>query len=110
MERFYQAMDVFLFPSRYEGFGMAMIEAQASGLACVASDVVPEETNADGRAVYLPLDAGDAAWADAVLRGERSAPEDALARVRRVFDVRAVSAQLTKLYLGNYHNATGTQT
>ena len=110
VERFYQAMDVFLFPSRYEGFGMAMIEAQASGLKCVASDVVPEETNADGRAVYLPLDAGDAAWADAVLRGERSAPEIALARVRRVFDVRAVSAQLMKLYLGNYHNATGTQT
>lgn len=68
VERFYQAMDVFFFPSRYEGFGMAMIEAQTSGLACVASDVVPEETNEDGRAVYLPLNAEDSAWADAVLR------------------------------------------
>lgn len=55
VERAYQAMDVFLFPSRYEGFGMAVVEAQASGLACVASDVVPAETNASGRVTYLPL-------------------------------------------------------
>lgn len=74
VERFYQAMDVFLFPSRYEGFGMAMIEAQASGLSCVASDVVPEETNIDGRAVYLPLEESDAIWADTVL----SAPKRVL--------------------------------
>jgi len=68
VERYYHAMDVFLFPSRYEGFGMAMIEAQTSGLACVASDVVPKETNVDGRAVYIPLNVEDSAWADAVLQ------------------------------------------
>ena len=68
VERYYQAMDVFLFPSRYEGFGMAMIEAQASGLACVASDIVPKETNADGRAVYLPLEEKDSLWAESLLR------------------------------------------
>lgn len=71
VERFYQAMDVFLFPSRYEGFGMAMIEAQCSGLACVASDVVPEDTNADGRAVYLPLADSDSEWANSL----QNAPE-----------------------------------
>lgn len=74
VERFYQAMDVFLFPSRYEGFGMAMIEAQTCGLACVASDVVPEETNADGRAVYLPLAAKDDAWADEIDRASERDP------------------------------------
>ena len=30
-----QAMDVFLFPSRFEGLGIALIEAQATGLPCV---------------------------------------------------------------------------
>ena len=68
VERFYQAMDVFLFPSRYEGFGMAMIEAQASGLSCVASDIVPKETNIDGRTVFLPLKAGDDVWAEKILK------------------------------------------
>ena len=66
VEKFYQAMDVFLFPSRYEGFGMAMIEAQCSGLKCVASDVVPEETNADGRTIYLKLTDSDEMWADQI--------------------------------------------
>ena len=67
VERFYQAMDVFFFPSRYEGFGMAMIEAQAGGLSCVASDIVPKDTNVDGRCVYLALDAEDSLWADSIL-------------------------------------------
>ena len=58
VERFYQAMDVFLFPSRYEGFGMAMIKAQCSGLACVASDVVSQET-AVGDVKFLKLELSD---------------------------------------------------
>ena len=33
-----QAMDVFVFPSLYEGLPVTMIEAQASGLHCVISD------------------------------------------------------------------------
>ena len=39
---YYQAMDVFVFPSLYEGLGMVLIEAQASGLQCIASSYVPE--------------------------------------------------------------------
>lgn len=38
-----QAMDVFVFPSIYEGLGIALIEAQAAGLPCVVSDAVPKE-------------------------------------------------------------------
>lgn len=39
----YQAMDVFLLPSLYEGLGMVAIEAQSAGLPCVLSDNVPHE-------------------------------------------------------------------
>ena len=38
-----QAMDVFVFPSLYEGLGNVVVEAQAAGLPCVISDYVPEE-------------------------------------------------------------------
>jgi len=40
---FYQAMDAFIFPSLYEGLGIALIEAQACGLPCFVSDTVPDE-------------------------------------------------------------------
>lgn len=41
VNKLYQAMDVFIFPSLYEGLGMVLIEAQASGLPCIASTEVP---------------------------------------------------------------------
>lgn len=41
VHKLYQVMDVFLLPSIYEGLGMVLIEAQCSGLACIASKEVP---------------------------------------------------------------------
>jgi glycosyltransferase involved in cell wall biosynthesis len=38
-------MDVFLFPSLHEGLGLVLIEAQAAGLPCIFSNVVPEEAD-----------------------------------------------------------------
>lgn len=38
-----QAMDVFVFPSLYEGLGIVLVEAQCSGLPCVVSEEVPKE-------------------------------------------------------------------
>lgn len=98
VQNMYHAMDVFLFPSRYEGFGMAMIEAQTGGLACIASDVVPEDTNADGRAVYLPLGASDEIWADALEAAPDRAPENADV-VKNKFDIAFTSKTLEKIYM-----------
>lgn len=42
-EDYYQVMDVFVFPSLWEGLGIVAIEAQASGLPCLVSDNVPNE-------------------------------------------------------------------
>lgn len=43
IEKFYQAFDIFVLPSLYEGLGMTLIEAQISGLKCIASNYVPKE-------------------------------------------------------------------
>lgn len=53
----YQAFDVLMFPSTYEGLGMAAVEAQVSGLSVMASDQVPTQAGIIGRLVsFLSLD------------------------------------------------------
>lgn len=44
-EGYYRAFDKFIFPSRFEGLGLAMIEAQACGIPCVFADTIPKESN-----------------------------------------------------------------
>ena len=50
-----RAMNVFLFPSINEGLGIALIEAQAAGLECIASMGVPESAILTDRATRISL-------------------------------------------------------
>ena len=90
------AMDVFAFPSLWEGLGIAVVEAQAAGLPCVISDTITKEVGLSDLVRYLPL--GDAeAWADALL--ERRAREDVTdAIVKAGYDIRVTAQRLTALY------------
>lgn len=54
-EYYYSAMDCFVIPSFVEGFPITLIEAQANGLPCIASDTVTDETNITGNVHYLPI-------------------------------------------------------
>lgn len=49
------AMDIFVFPSLYEGMPNTVIEAQATGLPCVIADTITKEANITGLVNYLPL-------------------------------------------------------
>lgn len=69
VEKILRAMDVFVFPSMYESFGIALLEAQAVGLKCVASDTIPKEVFVTNNAIALPL--GDAKrWAEEILAND----------------------------------------
>ncbi len=57
-----QAMDVFVFPSKWEGLGIALIEAQTSGLICVASDRVPKLVNITNNVEYMSLELSSKEW------------------------------------------------
>lgn len=61
------AMDVFVFPSLYEGMPNTVIEAQATGLPCVIADTITREANITGLIQYLSLGNADA-WAQAALK------------------------------------------
>lgn len=61
-----QAMDAFVFPSLYEGFGNVVVEAQATGLQVLASDTLTRETQITDRIRYLSIKAPPEEWARAV--------------------------------------------
>ena len=56
VEKYLSAMDIFLFPSIWEGFGIAAIEAQASGLITFVSDAVPNNAHISNKVFSFSLD------------------------------------------------------
>lgn len=97
---FMQAMDVFLFPSLWEGLPLAVVEAQASGLPCILSDTVSKEVSVTELTVFLPLEDGAQAWADRVLlyadRSNRSDMREAIGKAG--YDIKESSSRLQGFY------------
>lgn len=54
-EDYYQAMDVFVFPSLWEGLPVSVVEAQANGLKCLLSDVITHDVDLTDQIKYLAL-------------------------------------------------------
>lgn len=52
----YNAFDLFVLPSLYEGLSVVTVEAQANGLRCVVSDRVPQVVAFGGFVHFLKLD------------------------------------------------------
>lgn len=95
--RFYQAMDVFVMPSRFEGVPLTGVEAQFAQLPCVFSDRVPQEVAFTPRCSFLPLSAPAGKWAEHILRSVNPNRGDAQIMDAR-FDIRSASAELTAHY------------
>ncbi len=51
-----QAMDIFILPSKFEGLGIVLIEAQAAGCKCIASTNVPKEVQVTDNIEFVELD------------------------------------------------------
>lgn len=62
-----QAMDFFIFPSKYEGLGISVIEAQASGLKVICSEAIQKEAMVTDLVNRMKLDCGSKEWAEYIL-------------------------------------------
>lgn len=98
------AMDMFLFPSLFEGLGLVLVEAQAAGLPCVCSDVIPEEADVVPELITrISLAKSPAEWARAILETRnarrRISQAEALGRVENgPFNLSKSIEQLEEVY------------
>lgn len=96
-----QTMDVFVFPSLYEGLPVTMVEAQAAGLPCIISDKVPPECIiTEGLVDILPLSAGAETWSEKFLEKRDTPRTDRRAEIAaHGFDITTEAVKLQEFYL-----------
>ena len=92
------AMDVFAFPSLYEGMPLSIIEVQSNGLPCVISDRVPKDVFLTDLLRPLPLN-DQSAWADVICSAKREASEKYAAQMRQSgFDTDTAMQKVYAIY------------
>lgn len=74
VQDYLSAMDVFAFPSLYEGMPLSIIEVQANGLPCVISDAVPEDVFLSDLLTKISLSDREK-WINTITEAKRSNPE-----------------------------------
>lgn len=100
VNRLLQAMDIFAFPSLYEGLPVSIIEAQAAGLPCIISDKVPIECKKTELVQQIPLNAGAKVWADAVFAASSFQRRNTSEEIRKAgFDIVYNAQWLQSFYL-----------
>lgn len=98
VQDYLSAMDVFAFPSLFEGMPLSIVEVQANGLPCILSTGVPKD-------VYLtdlirPLSLEEpAAWAEEICRAVRSEPKKYAAEIKKQgLDTASIMKRYIEIY------------
>lgn len=95
-----QAMDVFLFPSLFEGLSVASIEAQAAGLPTIISDCVPIECKKTELVKIVPLSEKVSTWSKTIIECSKMERQNQIEELKRAkFDIKENAEWLTDFYI-----------
>ena len=96
---YYQAMDYFVYPSRFEGMPGTIVEAQTAGLRCLMSDTICKEVIATDLVTTRSIGEDPGLWADEIeqhLQYQRSSRVDEMKELG--FDVHGQAVLMTDFY------------
>ena len=101
--KYFCAMDVFLLPSRFEGLGIVLLEAQANGLKCYTTNMVPQETNIIETVEYMSLDDDKEKWADKILENKNKERKNDVVKYfeKAGYSIDSTVKELQKIYSMN---------
>lgn len=101
VESLYQAMDVFIFPSFYEGLGMCAVEAQIAGLPVIASREVPIEAKICNNIQYLSLDDSIEVWSSKILEQQTQKIRSNMKKyaLNAGYDIKYSAKKMTEWYI-----------
>lgn len=90
--------DIMIFPSNYEGLGIAVVEAQSVGLSCFVSTKVPNEANVGG-CIFLDLRQGKEVWAQTIIKHINNIGLKKKKYNLSTYDIERISIEYKRLYL-----------
>lgn len=96
------ASDIFVFPSKFEGLGMAAIEAQASGLLTVCASIIPQETIISTDCLTMNLNDIALEWAKNINKSYKASIKNNRAEMSsaiKAFNIRNCAQQLEQFYV-----------
>lgn len=96
--RLFNAFDIFVLPSLFEGLGIVAVEAQANGLECILSKNVPKEADLTG-VTYLDIDIPAAVWAENIMKKTYSRHDDFNEKVVKAgYDIQSAANEIQSFY------------
>lgn len=99
VEDYYNAMDLFILPSLYEGLPLTVVEAQINGLICVTSkNAVTNEINITDRVIFISLDESIEKWSKILGKLDVNRYNE-LQKIKNTgYDIKAECEKLENLY------------
>ena len=95
---------MFVFPSRYEGLGMAAVEAQVCGVKTIISEAVPKDAIISSNTEQLFLRDGIGVWAEKILSANI---HDRTFIYSEIYDISVQADKLTEFYGGLFNERSG---
>lgn len=102
-----QTMDVFVFPSLFEGLGVALVEVQASGVTSIVSQTVPREVELTDRITWMSLNQMPSEWGEQILKLDIE-HQNCIEQIKnKGYDIKLEAKKLETYYQKVFENSKG---